>query len=573
MMALENNGAALEAAQPEIQVHHDGPGRAAGNGNRGTDSSEEADGFEEGADSDDGIFGVDEGPAYPALVQDELEHPTEPGHPDLGRDTGRSSTKRVTLNFINAVAGSGVLAIPFALERAGLVLGLCMICFVGYTTKYTVCMLVRTGLREGVRNYEELMDVLFGFPGWALVTWLLFLYDFGAMLSYLIILGDTSQSVMLEVCRDVFGVSGGLLDDYWAFRRVCILSVSLLLVLPFCLMRDISRLEWISSVSVVTIVLVILVVIVATATGDNCPDRESDPGSCPRADEPWLTVVGENPSAAFGILAFSLVCHDTAFLFFNSLRKPTARRWNRVVRLSLAGAIAVCLLLAVPSYISFRSTVKQNILANFAPDDFKIVVVRVFFLFTMAFTYPICFFICRHILNELIYRWEHRRQARTPGTPAGLSIKEVPPRRHLMLTLTIFSASVAIVCFVDELGLVMAATGNVCAVSIAFVLPPLCEMKSRWIRNKACRCAATAEASASQPLLPAPAPAPPSQSPSRSPIRARPRSCEQCYAAQSGWDAAFIKLGAIFLFGAFTMCFATMQTLFPSTSSSPSTFL
>mmetsp|Transcript_2688 Transcript_2688/g.3848 ORF Transcript_2688/g.3848 Transcript_2688/m.3848 type:complete len:512 (+) Transcript_2688:367-1902(+) len=475
---------------------------------------------------------------------------TELGH-SAHRDVGTSSVAKVTFNFVNAVVGSGILAMPYAIQQAGLVTGLGMAALICLLTAYTVRLLVETGLHEGVRNYEELMDKLFGFWGYACILLLLFLYDFGAMVSYLIILGDVCSSVFYEIATDFFGMSehAHCLNDHWCLRRFCIIIPSVFLVLPLCLLRDISRLEKASTFAVVTIIGVIIVVVISAAIGDNCPNRDIDPSSCPDTSASWLTVVGDNPSAAFGILAFGFVCHDTAFMFFNSLRNPTGVRWRRVTNLSLTFSVGLGLLLAVPGYLSFRGNIKQNILENFAPDDYKILIVRTFFMLTMACTYPMCFFICRHIINEFIYRWQRRHRARTPGTPAGLSIAEVSRARHLILTLSIFTINVIIVCFVDQLGLVMSLTGNVSAVSIAFILPPLCSMKSRWNRKQVCDHARVASGSdtglgLSETLLHG---------------ATEGVACNACNEARkepSSWPDI-----CLLAFGIFTMGFCTAQTL------------
>ncbi|GBG29406.1 Amino acid transporter, putative [Hondaea fermentalgiana] len=491
-------------------------------------------------DEDDGEV------AYATLVQDELER-TAPVH----ESEGTSSVCRVTFNFINTVVGSGVLAIPFAIQQAGFAFGLLMAAFVGSTSDYTIRMLVNTGLREGVRNYEELMDKLFGFGGWAIISTLLFMYDAGAMQSYLIILGHVSGDVIYEVTTDLLGLQAEIWQDRALMRRVSIVVISLTLILPLCLMRDVSRLEHASAFSVVTVMLVILVVVGAAVAGDNCPLRHTDPSTCPDTDAPWFTLIGENPSAAYGILAFAFVSHDTSFLFYNSLRNASQARWKKVSRLALGGSIVICLTLAIPGYISFRETVKQNILDNFAPNDLKIVIVRVLFMITMSFTYPICFFICRHILNEMIYRWKNRDKERVPGTPAGISIKDISQRRHLTLTFVLFTASILIALAVDDLGLVMAVTGNISAVSISFVLPPLCAMRSRWEENiSACRCIeaergrALSDPTPSVPLLPASG-----------------GICPRCYPENVGYDASFIEYIAVLTFGCFTLVFCTLQTL------------
>ena len=385
-----------------------------------------------------------------------------------------SSIMRVTFNFVNAMVGSGILAIPYAFLQAGLGVGLCICVLICVTTDYTVRLLVSVGVREGVKNYEELMDKLFGFTGYSAVLLALFLYDFGAMQAYLIILGDCSTSIVKEVAIKVFAVPSNhrLLTDYWYVRRVCIAVLSCTIILPLCLLRDVSKLERTSVFAVLTTTVVICAVFLKALLEER------------QGSGVWLTWVGDNPSAALGILAFAFVCHDTAFLFYNSLRDSSPSRWRKTTQLALSIGFLICMCLAVPGYSNFTSETKGNILENYAQADPVIILVRLLFLLSTALTYPITFFICRHILNEVAYRWQFRNSVRTPGTPSGLSIEQNSTSRHLVLSLSLFAASLVIVMFVDKLGFVMSITGSVTAVAIAFIFPPLCSIRSRNLRQR-----------------------------------------------------------------------------------------
>ena len=401
------------------------------------------------------------------------------GHDDsrlaagLEEKRGQSSIVRVTFNFVNAMVGSGILAIPYAFLHSGLALGMAICVVICVLADYTVRLLVRVGIREGVKNYEELMDKLFGLPGYAAVLLALFLYDFGAMLAYLIILGDVSTSIVKEVGIKVFGVSPSdpLVTDYWTVRRFCIALISCVIILPLCLLRDVSKLERTSVFAVFTTVAVICAVFIKALVEER------------HGSGVWLTVVGDNPSAALGILAFAFVCHDTAFLFYGSLRNASSSRWRKTTQLSLGLGFLICMCLAVPGYSTFTTETKGNILQNYDQADPVFIVVRLLFLLSTALTYPLTFFICRHILNEVAYRWQFRKSIRTPGTPSGLSIEQNSTSRHLILSISLFAISLVIVMFVDKLGFVMSVTGSITAVAIAFVFPPLCSIRSRNLRR------------------------------------------------------------------------------------------
>merc|ERR1712232_208022 len=135
-------------------------------------------------------------------------------------------------------------------------------------------------------------------------------------------------------------------------------------------------------------------------------------------------------------------------------------------------------MLAIPGYVSFRDKTNEDLLTNYASDDPLIVFVRILYIFTMCFTYPISFFIARHICNELMYRFQFRKLPRVPGTPSGPPVQSVPLWRHLFMTFLLLGSTVAVTLYVSKLGLVMSLTGSVCAVCVAFVFPPICAISS-----------------------------------------------------------------------------------------------
>lgn len=157
-------------------------------------------------------------------------------------------------------------------------------------------------------------------------------YDFGALCAYMIIMGDAS-SVALE------HLSGWDHHD-WSQRRTCMIVLTLVLILPAVLMRDISKLEKTSSFSVFTVVVVVAVVAGKYLTlpfveydGDplsgtaltECAWRNPElperlqatamhlPDTYFSSSQSWT---GPGLFNAFSIISFAFVSHDSAFLIF-----------------------------------------------------------------------------------------------------------------------------------------------------------------------------------------------------------------------------------------------------------------
>lgn len=58
----------------------------------------------------------------------------------LGGDA-LSSLPQASFNYINSIVGSGVIGIPYALHRAGFVLGLILLILIAYITDYSLILM------------------------------------------------------------------------------------------------------------------------------------------------------------------------------------------------------------------------------------------------------------------------------------------------------------------------------------------------------------------------------------------------------------------------------------------------
>lgn len=413
-----------------------------------------------------------------------LDDGIQDGEPDRG-SRGKSSVHRVSLNFINAVVGAGIVGLPYALEKAGLITGSILMLVVAFVTDRSVVMLVECGVKMRVCNYEELMETLFGTPGYLMLLVSLFFFDFGALLSYLIIAGDVSTDIVLGLTQGT-SYEAGCLKDEWCVRRVCISGLALLVILPLCLFRNLERLERASMLSILSVVSVVVVVWTELLRGATPCDLRGTTDTCPDGHDLRRMFAGDNPFSAFGILAFSFVCHDTAFLLFATLRNPTPQRWRLASRRSLGTAAGICLFMAVPGYLSFRSSIKPDLLMSYGLHEPEIIAIRILYICTMCCTFPLSFFVCRHIENEVVGRlieW-YTGTVHTPGTPSAMPISRAPLPVHLALTLPLFLSAVGITMGVRDLGLVMGLTGSVFSTCVAFIFPPVCAIRIARLKRK-----------------------------------------------------------------------------------------
>ena len=76
--------------------------------------------------------------------------------------TGTASMASTIFNFVNTVVGSGIIGLPYALNEAGLFLGVLELIIFAILTDYSIGILVETGLSCGKTGYQALCRHAFG---------------------------------------------------------------------------------------------------------------------------------------------------------------------------------------------------------------------------------------------------------------------------------------------------------------------------------------------------------------------------------------------------------------------------
>jgi amino acid permease len=157
-----------------------------------------------------------------------------------------------TSNLVNAIVGSGIIGLPYAMRQSGLVIGLFLLVLVSLATDKSLRLLFELAtfhpnLRDlGVLTFEDLMSIPFGVAGRRFILVSMFILAYGAMVSYMIIVKDTLPTVL--------GWSHSL-----AQREMVMFAVTVTTMLPLSMMRDISSLACTSALSVIADMILVRV--------------------------------------------------------------------------------------------------------------------------------------------------------------------------------------------------------------------------------------------------------------------------------------------------------------------------
>lgn len=303
-------------------------------------------------------------------------------------EPGNSTTLGASMNFINSIVGAGIIGIPLAIQQCGFVLGMFLLALVAYLVKQSVVMMIDCGIRAKKFNLEDLAESLLGPIGYYLAIVPMFLFAYGGQIAYLVIVGDT-----VPLVANYISPSG---ESIFHNREVVVTLFSIIIILPLCLLRDLSHLAWTSSLSIISDVILIVVILFA-----------SIPASKEQADHfesQDLSELNTRLFAGVGTMSFAFVCQHNSFLVFRSLKTPTLKAWNSVASLSIIVSYTLSLTLGLIGFFAFYPFVQGDLLNNFPSSYASVCIARALLASTMIFTYPMECYVSRHCLYSLSIR-------------------------------------------------------------------------------------------------------------------------------------------------------------------------
>ncbi|KAL6703035.1 hypothetical protein ACN47E_010311 [Coniothyrium glycines] len=376
-------------------------------------------------------------------VAEEVFHPED--HLESARP--RSNMRSAFMNMANSIIGAGIIGQPYAFRQAGLVTGTVLLIGMTIVVDWTIRLIVINSKLSGTDSFQATVQHCFGKSGLVAISLAQWLFAFGGMLAFCVIVGDTIPKVMQALFPSLADMSFlWLLTNRRAVMVLLILGISY----PLSLYRDIAKLAKASGLALVSMIIIIITII--TQSFRVPPESKGQlRGSI---------IIHTGVFEAIGVIAFAFVCHHNSLLIYGSLRKPTIDRFTRVTHYSTSISLVACLVMALSGYLTFGDKTMGNVLNNFPDDNIMVNIARLFFGLNMLTTLPLEAFVCREVMNEYYFPEEHYH-----------------PNRHLIFTTTLVVSALTLSLVTCDLGIVFELFGATSACALAFILPPLCYIK------------------------------------------------------------------------------------------------
>uniref|UniRef100_A0AAQ5YQJ9 Amino acid transporter transmembrane domain-containing protein n=1 Tax=Amphiprion ocellaris TaxID=80972 RepID=A0AAQ5YQJ9_AMPOC len=333
---------------------------------------------------------------------------------------GKTSFGMSVFNLGNAIMGSGILGLAYAMANTGILLFLFLLTAVAALSSYSIHLLLKSSGIVGIRAYEQLGNRAFGTPGKMAAGIAITLQNIGAMSSYLYIV---KSELPLVIQKSTFHL---LPEFLWYLNgNYLVIMVSASVILPLALMKQLGYLGYTSGFSLSCMVF-FLTAVIYKKFQIPCPFEEFSHNSTAAHHSlnvsshalihedshddshctPRMFTMNSQTAYTIPILAFAFVCHPEVLPIYTELRNPTQKKMQKVSNLSILVMYTMYFLAALFGYLTFYDNVEPELLHTYSridPYDTLILCVRVAVLTAVTLTVPIVLFPVRRAIQQMIF--------------------------------------------------------------------------------------------------------------------------------------------------------------------------
>ncbi|NXO09700.1 S38A4 protein, partial [Oriolus oriolus] len=422
---------------------------------------------------------------------------------------GRTSFGMSSFNLSNAIMGSGILGLSYAMANTGIILFIVLLLSVAILSLYSIHLLLVISEEGGSLVYEKLGAKAFGWPGKCGVFISVTMQNIGAMSSYLFII----KYELPEVIRALMKLEENS-GEWYLNGNYLVILVTIVVILPLSLLKTLGYLGYTSGFSLTCMVFFVGVVIfkksqipcplpimdhgvenwtttngtvpmhlvmlsneslgsgvifmMDNAAGHSLSLEEPKDASLKSVEykahsdssdkcQPKYFAFNSQTAYAIPILAFAFVCHPEVLPIYSELKDRSRKRMQNVSNVSITGMLIMYLLAALFGYLTFYGEVEDELLHTYTKVytfDTLLLSVRLAVLVAVTLTVPLVLFPIRSSISALLF----------PERPFSWI-------RHFLLAAVILAFNDLLVIFVPTIRDIFGFIGASSATMLIFILP------------------------------------------------------------------------------------------------------
>ncbi|EDW01097.1 GH21245 [Drosophila grimshawi] len=348
------------------------------------------------------------------------------------------------MTLANSIIGVGILAMPFCFQKCGIILSILLLILSNWITRVCCHYLIKTSLLTRRKSFEMLGLHAFGASGKLLAELCIIGYLIGTCITYFVVVGDLGPQIVAKL----FNVD---IAENQHLRTVVMCAVTVCCIVPLGMLRNVDSLSAVCTASIGFYVCLMLKIVLESESHIVANDWKEK-------------VVYWEPAGVLQclpIFSMALSCQMQLFEVFESINNQSLDRLNGIVR----NATWICTLVYIAvgffGYVAFCThSFSGNILINLS-QSFGSDIIKIGFVLSVAFSFPLVIFPCRASIYSLLYRKHGHTETSS----------YIPEQRFRLITLFIVFFSLCVALVIPSVELIIGLVGSTIGVAICIMFP------------------------------------------------------------------------------------------------------
>ena len=252
--------------------------------------------------------------------------------------------------------GTGLLNIPQKIGYMSIFFGTLIIILAGLANLFTLLILSKMSDKFKITKYDLLVKYLFGNRASTIFNIILVLNQSGQIILYQVLIykllgGIINELYVFKKYENIEEFNNNSLWGNILFRIIINYLLSILILFPLCLKKDIKKMRFISMFGLLSLFFLILIIIF------ECPFYIKEWNNDKISKLNYIDITkgidkNYNLLKCFGTLFYAFSCHVGVFPVIESIKNPNIKKINKIFKYSINIDIICYLIIGFAGYFT-----------------------------------------------------------------------------------------------------------------------------------------------------------------------------------------------------------------------------